>query len=38
MNSGLLKFLEQYKARIKNVPVIAISNETQNGYEAINSY
>ncbi len=27
---------ENIKTRIKNVPVIAISNETQNGYEAIN--
>ncbi|HBK41229.1 MAG TPA: ribosome small subunit-dependent GTPase A, partial [Porphyromonadaceae bacterium] len=27
--------LDDIKLRIKNVPVIAISNETQNGYEAI---
>ena len=27
--------MESIKERIKNVPVIAISNETQNGYEAI---
>jgi ribosome biogenesis GTPase / thiamine phosphate phosphatase len=26
------------KARIKNVPVLALSNETQNGYEAINKF
>ena len=29
------EILENIKARIKNVPVIAISNETQDGYEAI---
>ncbi|MBK8882780.1 MAG: ribosome small subunit-dependent GTPase A [Bacteroidales bacterium] len=29
--------VENIKARIKNVPVIAISNETQAGYDAINA-
>lgn len=29
------EILDSIKLRIKNVPVIAISNETQNGYEAI---
>jgi ribosome biogenesis GTPase len=32
------KILESIKARIKNVSVIAISNETQNGYEAIKEF
>ena len=31
------EILENVRARIKNVPVIAISNETQDGYEAINA-
>jgi ribosome biogenesis GTPase len=29
---------ESIKARIRNVPVLAISNETQNGYEALNAF
>jgi ribosome biogenesis GTPase len=29
------EILENIKPRIKNVPIIAISNETQNGYEAL---
>jgi len=32
------EILDSIKARIKNVPVIAISNETQNGYEIINTF
>jgi ribosome biogenesis GTPase len=32
------EILDTIKARIKNVPVIAISNETQNGYKAINKF
>jgi ribosome biogenesis GTPase / thiamine phosphate phosphatase len=31
------ELLENIKSRIKNVPVIAVSNQTQNGYEAINA-
>lgn len=31
------EILVNIKTRIKNVPVIALSNETQNGYEAINA-
>jgi ribosome biogenesis GTPase / thiamine phosphate phosphatase len=34
--SKLNEILDAIKVRIKDVPVIAISNETQNGYEAIN--
>jgi len=30
-----IEITDRIKARVKNVPVIAISNETQNGYEAI---
>ena len=33
----LSEILEQIKVRIKNVPVVAISNESQDGYEAIKS-
>jgi ribosome biogenesis GTPase / thiamine phosphate phosphatase len=32
------EILENIKTRIKNVPIIAISNETQNGYEEINKF
>ena len=32
------EILSSIKARIKNVPTIAISNETPNGYEAINMF
>ncbi|MCX6270882.1 MAG: ribosome small subunit-dependent GTPase A [Bacteroidetes bacterium] len=31
------EIIENIKTRIKNVPVIAISNETQDGYDAINA-
>lgn len=31
----LAQILEQIHARVKNLPIIAISNETQDGYEAI---
>ena len=31
----IIEILESIKARIKNVQVIAISNETRNGYEAV---
>ena len=34
--SKLNEILDAIKVRIKDVPVIAISNETQNGYEEIN--
>jgi ribosome biogenesis GTPase / thiamine phosphate phosphatase len=34
---GISETIQNVKARIKNVPVIAISNETQDGYEAIKS-
>lgn len=34
----LNEILNDIKVRIKNVPVIAISNETGNGYDAINSF
>ena len=32
------EILNSIKARIKNVPVIPVSNETKNGYEAINAF
>jgi len=32
------EILKAIHTRIKNVPVIAISNETHNGYEAVNSF
>ncbi|OGS74270.1 MAG: ribosome small subunit-dependent GTPase A [Flavobacteria bacterium RIFCSPLOWO2_12_FULL_35_11] len=32
------EILKSIKARIKNVPIIPISNETKNGYEAINIF
>ena len=32
------EILKSIKARIKNVPIIPISNETKNGYEAINTF
>lgn len=32
------EILNRIKARIKNVPVIPVSNETKNGYEAINAF
>ena len=32
------EILKSIKARINNVPVIPISNETKNGYEAINTF
>lgn len=34
----LTEILDSIKSRIKHVPVIAVSNETQNGYEAIHSF
>lgn len=34
----LAEISDSLKSRIKNVPIIAISNETKNGYEAINSF
>lgn len=34
----LTEILDRLKSRIKQVPVIAVSNETQNGYEAIKSF
>jgi ribosome biogenesis GTPase len=34
----IIEILERLKARIKNVRVFAISNETQEGYEAIDSF
>lgn len=33
----LNEILEKIKSRIKNVPIIPLSNETQNGYEAMNA-
>jgi len=36
--SKLNEILDALKARIKNVPVIVISNETQNSFEAINEF
>lgn len=36
--SKVNEILSGIKARIKNVPVVAISNETQNGFEAINKF
>jgi ribosome biogenesis GTPase len=36
--NGLNEILESINARIKNVPVIALSNETMNGYDAINKF
>ena len=33
----LTEIMETIKTRIKSVPIIAISNETQDGYEAINA-
>jgi ribosome biogenesis GTPase len=38
IDSRVNEILDSIKARIRNVPVIAISNETQNGYEAINTF
>jgi ribosome biogenesis GTPase / thiamine phosphate phosphatase len=35
-DSRLNEILDAIKARINNVPVVSISNETQNGYRAIN--
>lgn len=32
----VIEILESIKARIKNVPIISISNETKKGYESIN--
>lgn len=32
------EIVESIKARVENIPVIAISNETQSGYEAINVF
>ncbi|MHC1775414.1 MAG: ribosome small subunit-dependent GTPase A [Lentimicrobium sp.] len=32
------EFEQRIKARIKNVPIIAISNETKNGYDEINEF
>ena len=32
------EIIDQIKVRINNVPVIAISNETKNGYETINEF
>lgn len=32
------EIIDQTKARIKNVPLIAISNETKNGFETINEF
>jgi len=34
----MVEILENINARIKNIPVIAISNETQNGYAEINKF
>ncbi|HZK96075.1 MAG TPA: ribosome small subunit-dependent GTPase A [Prolixibacteraceae bacterium] len=34
----MAEILENINARIKNIPVIAISNETQNGYAEINKF
>ncbi|HET9571002.1 MAG TPA: ribosome small subunit-dependent GTPase A [Bacteroidales bacterium] len=34
----LNEFVTSVQERIENVPIIAISNDTQNGYNAINSY
>lgn len=34
----LAEILDRLKSRIKHVPVIAVSNETQDGYEVINSF
>ncbi len=34
----IAEILNKLKSRIKHVPVIAVSNETLNGYEAINSF
>ncbi|MFA7361323.1 MAG: ribosome small subunit-dependent GTPase A [Candidatus Kapaibacterium sp.] len=36
--NGLKEILESINTRIKNVPVIALSNETKNGYDAINKF
>ncbi len=36
--NGLNEIMELINTRIKNVPVIALSNETQNGYDAINKF
>ena len=36
--NGLNEIMELINTRIKNVPVIALSNETQNGYEAITGF
>lgn len=36
--SRLNEIMESLKSRIKNVPIISISNETKIGYEAINSF
>ena len=35
---GLNEILESINARIKNVPIIALSNETMNGYDAITKF
>ena len=35
--SRITEILNNIKARIKDIPIIAISNETQNGYEAVNT-
>ena len=34
----LAEFIESIQARIANVPVLAISNETQSGYESVRSF
>jgi ribosome biogenesis GTPase len=36
--NGLNEILESIKTRIKNVPLIALSNETKNGYDALNKF
>lgn len=37
-NHRINEILNSIKARIKNVPVVPISNETKNGYEAVNAF
>jgi len=34
----LTEILDSIKSRIKHIPIIPVSNETQNGYEAINAF